>query len=155
MSLRLQTLCLAIFDAILVHMLIKLSPEGKWLHLKRQILDALLHQKEQKALAILKGPYAGTDVLFVQEVRTAAARTTLPAALTDSYFVLAPIKPSKANQNSVIALAKARVRVHVRARAFDARSPSPLAASRTARGGGRARPTPRARARAILRFSTC
>jgi len=106
MSLRLQTVCLAIFDAILVHMLNELAP-GKWLELKRQILEALLTKKDDKTLGVLKGPYAGTQCIFLQEVRTAAAKTSLPAALSE-YTVVAPPKPSKADQNSVIALSKAK-----------------------------------------------
>ena len=112
MSLRLQTVCLAIFDAILVHMLRTLSPDGKWLELKRQIVRALLEQKEAKTIAVLTGPYARTSLLFLQEVRTASATKSLPAALPE-YVVAAPAKPSRADQNSVICLSRA---------AFDAAS---------------------------------
>jgi len=107
MSVRLQTVCLAIFDAILVHMLNQLSPGGKWLEMKLQILEALLTKKEDKTIGVLTGPYAGTHVLFLQEVRTAAAKKTLPAALSD-HAVIAPAKASKADQNSVIALSTAK-----------------------------------------------
>lgn len=107
MSLRLQTVCLAIFDAILVHMLQKLSPGGKWITLKRQILEALLTKKEEKTIGVLRGTYAATEVLLLQEVRTAAAKTTMPAALPE-YTICMPAKCSKADQNSVIGLAKAK-----------------------------------------------
>ena len=66
-------MCLAVFDAILVHMLTQLSPGGKWLALKRQILQALVSDKESKLIAIFKGPYATTDLFFLQEVHAAAA----------------------------------------------------------------------------------
>lgn len=54
MSLRLQTICLAIFDAILVHMLNTLSPGGKWIEMKRSIIDALLHKKDAKTAGVLQ-----------------------------------------------------------------------------------------------------
>ena len=105
MSLRLQTLCLAIFDAVMVHMLTTLSPDGKWLRLKAQILDALTHRKDAKTLAILQTVHAGTDVLFLQEVRTASCKALLPDAFAPhGYTVHAPLTPSKADQNSVIVL---------------------------------------------------
>ena len=37
-SLALQTLCLAIFDAVMVHMMITLSPEGHWQVIKWAVL---------------------------------------------------------------------------------------------------------------------
>ena len=103
MSLRLQTVCLAIFDAILVHMLNELSKDGKWLAMKRQILEALLVKKDDKMIGVLTGPYAGSDVIFLQEVRTIAAKQALPLALRE-YSVHAPSKASKADQNSAICL---------------------------------------------------
>jgi len=105
MSVRLQTICLAIFDALLVHMLNTLSPNGKWIDMKRDILEALLYKKTDKTLAILNGSYTKTDVLFLQEVRTA---NPLKASLDATYFCSAPSKPSKADQNSVIFLLKAK-----------------------------------------------
>ena len=106
MSVRLQTLCLALFDAILVHMLNTLSPDAKWLAMKLQILEALLVKKEDKIISILRGPYAASHILFLQEVRTVAGKQSLPSALPE-YSVHAPAKPSKADQNSVICLRRA------------------------------------------------
>ena len=45
---------------------------GKWLALKDSILKSLTHAKEGKQLDIMKRVYAGTDLLFLQEVRTSA-----------------------------------------------------------------------------------
>ena len=101
---RLQTVCLAIFDAILVHMLSVLSPEGKWLDLKREILEALTKQKESKQAALLKGVYNDCDVIFLQEVRTKAVATDLPATLGGAFIVAGPPTPSKADQNSCVLL---------------------------------------------------
>ena len=106
MSLRLQTLCLAIFDAVLVHMLNVVSPSGEWLQLKRGILDALLHKKEARTVGILQAPpFMDSDVIFLQEVRTTNG---LAAALANDYACVTPNPPSKADQNSVILLRKSR-----------------------------------------------
>ena len=98
MSVRLQAVCLAVFDCILVHMLHTLSNDGKWLDLKKKILESLTHAKEPKQINILKNAYAGTDVIFLQEVRTSTMRTALPAAFGDKYTVHFPNSPSKADQ---------------------------------------------------------
>jgi len=108
MSVRLQAVCLAVFDCILVHMLHTLSNDGKWLDLKKKILESLTHAKEPKQINILKNAYAGTDVIFLQEVRTSTMRTALPAAFGDKYTVHFPNSPSKADQNSIVLLAKSR-----------------------------------------------
>jgi hypothetical protein len=107
-SRRLQTLCLAAFDAILVHMLNTLSPDGKWLELKASILAELTKKKEAKQIAMLQGVYHDADILFLQEVKTTAYRTTLPGAFSERYSVHGPAKPSKADQNSCILLSTAR-----------------------------------------------
>lgn len=62
----LQTLCLAIFDAILLHAMATASPDGKWLAIKRQIIEALLRRKDELTLAILAAGYADCDVLCLQ-----------------------------------------------------------------------------------------
>ena len=121
-SLRLQMLSLAIFDAILVHMLNRLSPDGRWLKLKKQILDALRDRQDPRIAKILNGPYEGTHILFLQQVRAASASVTLPAALPH-YAIFAPAKPSAAGGNSVIALHRSRFdiqsAVDVTSRAID------------------------------------
>ena len=106
MSVRLQTVCLAIFDAVLLHMLSQLSPDGKWQALKKQILEALLIQKEDNTLAVLNKTYGDASVVFLQEVRTATCKSVLPTGLP-KYVVVAPAKPSKADQNSVICVSRA------------------------------------------------
>ena len=106
-SMRLQTLCLAIFDAILVHMLATLSEDGQWVVLKSEILEALTRAKEPKQIAILGGTYASTDVICLQEVRTSTMRSALPKMM-GTYEVVTPSTPSKVDQNSVLLLSKAR-----------------------------------------------
>ena len=97
MSLRLQTLCLAIFDAILVYMLNQLAPGGKWLALKLQILEALLDKKDAKTVSVLTGTYAGTDVLFLQEVAASAFMAKANGRqLGEEYHMLKPAKCARA-----------------------------------------------------------
>jgi len=108
MSLRLQTVCLAIFDAILVHMLTVLSPGAKWLDLKRQILKALVTDKESKVMGVLSGEYATSHIIFLQEVRTQQVESGLAAAVGNTFIVCGPPKVSKADQNSCILLSTSR-----------------------------------------------
>ena len=107
-SLRLQTLCLAIFDAVLVHILMTLSPDGKWLSLKKDILHALVWHKEERQIQVIQQSYSDAHVLFLQEVRCSTMTTTLPAVFDRQYEVICPAKPSKADQNSVILLSTER-----------------------------------------------
>ena len=45
---RCRALCLAVFDAILLHIVRTLSPSGAWLEIKRQIIEKLLLEKERR-----------------------------------------------------------------------------------------------------------
>ena len=112
MSVPLQALGLAIWDAVMLHVVCTLSPGGEWLAIKRSIVEALLQKKEPRTLEILTGPYAGTDIMFLQEAR-GDFKPVLSAALGGAYAVFAPATPSKSNQNSLVAL---------RTSAFDAAS---------------------------------
>merc|ERR1712176_1305863 len=67
-SLPLQTLCGAIFDAILVHMMNTVSKPHIWQSLKRQIVESLNKQKVPKTLSILEKTYNSNDVITLQEV---------------------------------------------------------------------------------------
>lgn len=81
MSLRLQTVCLAIFDAILVHMLSELSPDGAWLALKKQLLSELVAKKETKQMGVLVSRhYRYSDVLCLQvcQIAPRACPTAAP-----------------------------------------------------------------------------
>jgi len=132
MSLRLQTVCLAVFDAVLVHLLKSLmepkaeeeekAAEGekaadaaevpkrpqqpsKWVQLKKGILAALVTAKEPRITQMLKKTHRGAQIIFLQEVRGKMASEALPSALED-YAVLSPATPSKAEQNSLILIEK-------------------------------------------------
>ena len=106
MSLPLQTLCLAVFDAILLHIVCTLSPDGAWLAIKRQIIEKLLLEKERRTIDILTKTYCDTDVMMLQECR-GAFPSALGAATAERYSIHCPKKPSKADQNSLICLSTA------------------------------------------------
>eukprot|EP00913_Durusdinium_trenchii_P023026 g21621.t1 len=53
-SIPLQCLCLAIFDAVLVHMLQVLSPDGHWQDIKSSICEATFRKKNQLTCRILE-----------------------------------------------------------------------------------------------------
>ena len=103
MSVPLQALCLAVWDAVMLHIVCTLLPGGEWLGIKRSIVEALLKKKEARTLEILTGPYAATDILFLQEAR-GAFKPVLSAALGSAYAVFAPSAPSKSDQNSLVVL---------------------------------------------------
>ena len=77
-SLPLQALCLALFDASLVYMMNTLSVGGGWLTIKRRLCEALFVNKQARTLEVLCGPaYSSCDAVFLQEVRqTAVPRST-------------------------------------------------------------------------------
>lgn len=107
-SLPLQCLCQAIFDAILVHMMCTLSPDGKWQLIKASIVEAVFSKKNTNTLKILLGPCADIDVILLQEC-AASFNEVLTKRLGQDYLVLSPqdLDP-KRDQNSMIMLRKAR-----------------------------------------------
>merc|ERR1719238_1556120 len=96
-SIPLQTLCQAIFDAILVYIVNTVSPSGKWQQLQQQMCDSLNRKKEKNTLAILDATYRDIDAFFVQEA----------AALGARYAVVSSASlDGKRDQNSVLLLCK-------------------------------------------------
>eukprot|EP00310_Coccolithus_braarudii_P012743 CAMPEP_0183337518 /NCGR_PEP_ID=MMETSP0164_2-20130417/5127_1 /TAXON_ID=221442 /ORGANISM="Coccolithus pelagicus ssp braarudi, Strain PLY182g" /LENGTH=500 /DNA_ID=CAMNT_0025507217 /DNA_START=41 /DNA_END=1543 /DNA_ORIENTATION=+ len=105
-SIPLQLLSIAIFDAILLHMVITVSPDGAWSKLKEGIVSALLATKRSKTVAILENQYADADLCFVQEADPAFADCA-EVALKSKYTLLRPKKLSKAQQNSLLLIRNA------------------------------------------------
>ena len=64
-SLPLQTLCLAVFDAILVYLAD--STRIDWRRIKTNLLDTLVRNKVPRLVNILSKTYADFDVMFLQE----------------------------------------------------------------------------------------
>jgi hypothetical protein len=107
-SLPLQTLCGAIFDAILVHMMNTVSKPDEWQPLKRKIVDSLSKRKVANTLKILESKYADADIITLQEVSASMIEQARKGGLGDTYVIVAPKElDSVRDQNSVILLRKA------------------------------------------------
>jgi len=105
-SLPLQTLCQAIFDCTLVHMMNTVAP-GVWIPLKSELCDKLVRTKVARTVDILKTQYADNSVIFLQEV--AAAFVAEASVLADTHIIVTPAKlDGKRDQNSLILLRKDR-----------------------------------------------
>ena len=65
-SIPLQTLAQAIFDAILVHIVNEVSPGGRWQELQQQMCESLNRKKDEHTLAILADEYDDATVVFLQ-----------------------------------------------------------------------------------------
>lgn len=106
-SVPLQTLCCAVFDAILVHMLNKVAP-STWHGVKMSLCRTLSTNKVALTLSILESQYIGCEIVFLQECSAAFvdALTATPA-LEQQYHVLKPAALDvKRDQNSLILVAK-------------------------------------------------
>lgn len=105
-SIPLQTLCCAIFDAIMVHMLNHVSP-GKWQELRHELSAALNKNKNARTLDILETTYESTDVVFLQEVANAfVSKMKSHPSLNERYVPVVPVTSGKRDQNSIILLRK-------------------------------------------------
>jgi len=105
-SIPLQTLCQAIFDAILVHIVTTVSPTpGKWQTLRLQMCEALNKRKDERTKAILDNSYADADVIFLQEAAAAFLSVVRSSSLGSRYIVgHAASLDGKRDQNSLILL---------------------------------------------------
>ena len=116
-SLPLQTLCGAIFDAILVHMMNQLSPvagpnasKGGWEGIRTNMCDRLNRHKTTRILEILETTYKEQDVLFLQEVASSFKAKAQAQKLGSIYYdVMSPRDiDGDRDQNSYILLKKGR-----------------------------------------------
>lgn len=106
-SISLQVLSTAIFDAILVDMMNKLNPT-KWQVIREDICMKLNKNKLSRTAEIIEGSYAHSDVIFLQEVAASFSTFAQNRALGNRFFdVLSPgaIDASR-DQNSYILLKK-------------------------------------------------
>ena len=107
-SLPLQTMSVAIFDAILVHMLNTVSEPSLWQPLKRKIVQSMGQQKIPKTLGVLEDTYMDSDIITMQEVSSAMIEQAQQHRLGDKYTSVAPADmDSVRDQNSVVMLRKA------------------------------------------------
>jgi hypothetical protein len=105
-SLPLQTLCGAIFDAILVHMMntVATSPKA-WQNLKSVMVENLNKKKNPHTIQILEKSYADSDIITLQEVAYSFIDQIRSSKLGRKFHIVAPMNiDSVRDQNSVIAL---------------------------------------------------
>ncbi|KAH8062102.1 hypothetical protein JL720_13307 [Aureococcus anophagefferens] len=107
MSVPLQLVCCAVFDAVLVHMMNKVSPDGSWLALKSEITAALSEDKVAKTVAFLESGYATSDVVFLQECGKRFHGALQASKFAATHAVLAPAASGafKRDQASLLMLA--------------------------------------------------
>lgn len=105
-SIPLQTMCGAIFDAILVQIVMTVEPD-KWQDLRSEMCEALNLKKNDHTLGILAEAYNDYDIIFLQEAASSFIELAREdSRISDKYAVLAPASPSKRNQNSAMLLRK-------------------------------------------------
>uniref|UniRef100_A0A7S0MPE3 Endonuclease/exonuclease/phosphatase domain-containing protein n=1 Tax=Pyramimonas obovata TaxID=1411642 RepID=A0A7S0MPE3_9CHLO len=110
-SVPLQTLCQAIFDATLVHLMNMVAP-GTWHGLKLDMCNSLVKQKDNIILRILQKTYADTHVIFLQEVAAMFSEKAASTPLGASHYIVSPEKmDGKRDQNSMILLSKSAFKV--------------------------------------------
>jgi hypothetical protein len=106
-SIPLQILCQAVFDAIIVYIMNKLSPDCSWQIIKSEICDNLYRGKTKRTVNILADKYALVDVICVQEAAAIFSDMTLKSSLAKSHAVVLPTKlDTKRNQNSLLLLSR-------------------------------------------------
>lgn len=106
-SLPLQTMCGAIFDSILVHMMNTVSNPSVWQPLKKKMVDSLNKKKVPHTLEILNDVYGNSDIITLQEVSSSLIDQAKHGPLGKKFWVAAPrdMDPVR-DQNSVILLSK-------------------------------------------------
>lgn len=104
-SLPLQTMCGAIFDAILVHMMNTVSKPDVWQPLKHTMVENLNKQKVPHTMQILEQQYMDSDIITLQEVSGSFIEQARKSRLGKSFHIVAPkdMDPVK-DQNSVVCL---------------------------------------------------
>ena len=106
-SLPLQTLCGAIFDSILVHMMNTVSTPDKWQPLKKKMVESLNKKKVPHTLEILRSTYGNSDIITLQEVSSALIDEASHGPLGKQFWIAAPEDMDAVkDQNSVIMLNK-------------------------------------------------
>jgi len=107
-SLPLQTMCGAIFDAILVHMMntVTTSP-SVWQDLKHTMVENLNKKKVPHTLEILEKSYSDADIITLQEVSSSFIDMARSSKLGKTFHIIAPAElDAVRDQNSVIFLKK-------------------------------------------------
>ena len=88
-SIPLQTMALAIFDGILVHMLNQLSP-AHWQRIRTDICSNLNKKKSEHSLTILENTYGDYDVAFLQEVSGNFRMLSQNRSISEKFDIFSP-----------------------------------------------------------------
>jgi hypothetical protein len=105
-SIPLQTLCAAIFDAILVHMMNQIEPA--WQPLREDMCNKLNRKKLDRTMDILSTTYADSHIQFLQEVASSFLQKAKGhSSLASKFDIYAPAAmDTDRDQNSFILLRK-------------------------------------------------
>jgi len=106
-SLPLQTMCGAIFDAILIHIMNTVSTFEVWHPLKLEMAEALIQNKVPRTLDLLYKTYGKSDVITLQEVSHSFVDQSKGGPLGNDFWIYTPFDMHAVkDQNSVILLNK-------------------------------------------------
>jgi hypothetical protein len=109
-SIPLQTLCAAVFDAILVHMMNKIDGNS-WQPLRKNICEKLNNRKAERTMDILETSYGNVDIQFLQEVSSSFVDAAKKRRLAEIFDIRYPAAmDGDRDQNSFILLKKGRYR---------------------------------------------
>lgn len=109
-SLPLQTLCLAIFDSILVHMMNEIDSKN-WQKIRSDICLKLNHQKNDRTVEILSTTYGHADIQFLQEVAGNFLSFAVTKPISKLFHIYqASNMDTERDQNSYILLKKGKYR---------------------------------------------
>lgn len=107
-SIPLQSLSIAIFDAILVHVMNSL--DKNWHSIRDEICSNLNRHKTTRVIEILSSTYAGYDIHFLQEVgQSFLNKMKTSNSLSDHFDMITSVDlDTSRDQNSVILLRKGK-----------------------------------------------
>lgn len=109
-SIPLQTMCAAIFDAILVYMMNKIDDKS-WQPMREDMCNKLNRRKNDRTIEILETSYATADVQFLQEVANSFAESAKNKAIFNMFDIVSPATmDADRDQNSFILLKKGMFR---------------------------------------------
>lgn len=107
-SIPLQTVCMAIFDSILVHMMNQIAPVV-WQEQRKSICTKLNLQKNDRTVEILEKTYGDSDLIFLQEVAGRFPQFIQSKPISEIFDIkqAASMDPDR-DQNSFILLRKGK-----------------------------------------------
>jgi len=88
-SIPLQTMALAIFDAALTHMMNTVG-KSSWQRLRKELCASLNLKKDEQIISILSSQYGNSDIVFLQETSSAFAKKAQSSASLAKYEVMSP-----------------------------------------------------------------